>query len=250
MASRPVATLPSVSRMSVNGVDHLIAHRRLVAATGSPRAWLIAMTGVGLIGGGLAVNQAGETDWVTLPSVSHLGVHPDAGGIVNATLLMLGLSTLAFGISLERSLAGLHSTGRLNPHVRGLLGLGFLIAGAAVSLTGLFRIDGGLFLIDGETSLAIHMLAGFATPTVLTATLVGARLAVGTFGRRFDGLAAVILGTLLVLVAAAHHVIVLPYTLIEVVCIGLIGAWLWLFEARLRDIVVDPQSRIPPQLDD
>ena len=198
------------------------------------------MTGVGLIGGGLAVNQAAETDWVTLPSVSHLGVHPGAGGIVNATLLMLGFSTLAFGISLERSLAGLHSTGRLNRRVRGLLGLGFLVAGGAVSLTGLFRIDGGLFLNDGEISLAIHMLASFATPTVLTATLVGARFAVGSFGRRFDGLAAVILGSLLVLAAAAHHVIVIPYLLMEVVCIGLIGAWLWLFEARLRHFAVDP----------
>lgn len=234
IASRPVATLPSLSRTRMTRDGH--AHRRLMAAAGSPRTWLIAMTGAALIGGGLAVSQAAETDWVALPSVSHLGMHPGAGGIVNATLLTLGFSTVAFGMSLEHCLARLHATGRLSPRARGLLGIGFLLAGAAVSLTGLFRIDGGLFLIDGELSLAIHMVAGFATPTVLTATLVGARLAVGSLGRRFDGLAAIIISSLLVLVASAHHLIVLPYSVMEVICIGLIGAWLWLFEARLRHL--------------
>jgi hypothetical protein len=32
----------------------------------------------------------------------------------------------------------------------------------------------------------------------------------------------------------------LPYGLMELICVGLIGAWLWLFEAHLRGLTGDP----------
>jgi hypothetical protein len=108
-----------------------------------------------------------------------------------------------------------------------------LVAGIAAGLTGLFRIGHGLTTV-------IHNLAGFTTPIVLMATMVGARLALGSLGRPFDRMSAVILLSVIGLFAGTARVHLLPYGLMELVCFSLIGAWLWLFEARLRRLIADP----------
>lgn len=205
---------------------------RLLAAAHSPRSWLTVMTGVGLIGGGLVISRATETDWPTLRSVSHLGIDHGAAGILTVTLLALGLCLLALGVSFERAFANLRSGGRLSARAEWSLIIGFLLAGVGAGLTGLFRID-------GQPSLLIHNLAGFTTPVVLMATMVGARMALGGLGRRFDGMSVVIVGSVVILFAAAYRGYLLPYPLMELICFGLIGAWLWFFEARLRRLVAE-----------
>jgi hypothetical membrane protein len=200
---------------------------RLVTAARSPRAWLFAMTAVAVAGGALATSSARETDWPALPTLSHLGVDSGSGGILNATLFGLGIVVLAFGISLERTLAGLRSAAVLGRWAERLVTIGFVTAGVAVSLTGLFRVD-------TQTSTTVHNLAGFASPIVLIATLVGGRLALGNMGRRFDGMSAAILASIVALFTLASQGHALHYPLMELICFGLIGAWLWIFEARLR----------------
>jgi hypothetical protein len=203
---------------------------RLLAAARTPRSWLAAMTGVGLIGGGLAISRATETDWPTLESVSHLGIDPGAAAFLTVTLLGLGIGLLALGMSLEHAFASLRSAGRLSLRAERSLNIGFILAGVGVSLTGLFRMD-------GQTSILIHSLAGFTTPVVLMATMVGARVALGDMGRRFDGTSAVIVGSVVVLFAAAYRGYLVPFPLMELICFALIGAWLWFFEARLRGLI-------------
>jgi hypothetical protein len=46
------------------------------------------------------------------------------------------------------------------------------------------------------------------------------------------------LGVIL-LFAASVRTHLLPYGLMELICFGLIGVWLWLFEARLRGLMTD-----------
>src|SRR5204862_63347 len=41
-----------------------------------------------------------------------------------------------------------------------------------------------------------------------------------------------------VLVVEARFAHRLPYPLMELICVGLLGGWLWLFEARLRRLAV------------
>ena len=190
------------------------------------------MTAVAVIGGGLAINRATETDLLTHMTISRLGVDAGAAGILNMTLLVLGFILLALGKSMEAAFVSLRSVGRLGLRAQRLLTSGFIVAGVAASLTGLFRIEPGI-------SVVIHNLAGFATPIVLMATMIGARLALGSLGRRFDTLSAVILASIVWLFAAADRVHLLPYAVMELMCFGLIGAWLWLFEARLRRLLVD-----------
>lgn len=190
------------------------------------------MTAVGLIGSGLAISRSTVTHWQTHMPFSSLGIDAGAAGILTVTLVGLGFTLLALGMSLERTFDSLRSAGRLGLRAERLLTIGFMVAGLAVSLTGLFRIDGGV-------SLLIHRLAGFTTPVVLIATIVGGRLALGSLGRRFDRLSAIILLTVVVLFAAADQGLLLPYALMELTCFGLIGAWLWLFEARLRCLIGD-----------
>jgi hypothetical protein len=185
------------------------------------------MTTVGFVGGGLVISRATETDWPTLPSVSHLGIDRGAAGFLTVTLVGLGFCLLALAVSFERAFAGLRSAGRLTARAERSLSIGFMLAGVGVSMTGVFRID-------GEPSLLIHSLAGFTTPVVLMATVVGARMALGSLGRRFDAISAVIVGSVVVLFAAAYGGYLLPYPLMELICFALIGAWLWFFEARLR----------------
>ena len=190
------------------------------------------MTAVGVIGGGLAINRATHPQWQVQMPVSRLGVDTGAEGIVTATLLGLGFILLALGVSLDRTFAGLRSARRLGRHAQWLLTIGFLVAGLAAALTGLFPIH-------GSVSTAIHNLAGFTTPIALMATLVAARLSLGSLGRAFDRVSAVILLSVILLFVATSRAHLLPYGLMELICFGLIGAWLWLFEARLRGLMND-----------
>ena len=148
----------------------------LAAAVRSPRSWLIAMTMLGLIGGGLAISRATETQWQAGTPLSRLGVDDGAAETVTFTLLGLGIVLLALGISLDRTFSRLRSAGRLGPRAGWLLAIGFLVAGIALAMTGLFPID-------TRSSTDIHNLAGFAMPIVLMATILGARLALGSLGR-------------------------------------------------------------------
>jgi hypothetical protein len=204
----------------------------LPAAVRSPRSWLIAMTMVGLIGGGLAISRATETQWQAGTPLSRLGVDAGAASTVTFTMLGLGIILLALGMSLDRTFIRLHSAGRLGPRAGWLLAIGFVVAGIALAIIGLFPIDSG-------SSTAIHNLAGFAMPVVLMATMVGARLALGSLGRRFDGASAAIMVCVVGLFVATVELGLLPYGLMELICLGLIGAWLWLFEAHLRRLMGD-----------
>jgi hypothetical protein len=199
---------------------------RLAAAVRSPRSWLIAMTIVGLIGGGMAISRATETQWQVGTPVSRLGVDDGAAGTVTFTLLGLGIILLALGVSLDRIFASLRSAGRLHPKAASLLPVGFLVAGIAVAVTGLFPID-------SRASTDIHNLAGFAIPIVLMCTVVGARVALGSLGPPFDRASAVIVVSVIGLFLATVQVHLLPYVVMELTCLALVGAWLWLFEARL-----------------
>jgi cytochrome bd-type quinol oxidase subunit 2 len=185
------------------------------------------MTLVGVIGGGLAIIHATETDWLTRLSLSRLGSDAGASGILNATLVALGLILVALAISLEGTFASLRSAGRLSSRANRLLRIGFIGAGVAVGLAGVFRNE-------GQLPHLVHNLAGFATPIVLIATVLGGRLAVGDVGRRFDRLSIAILVVSLGLFVAAYAGHLMPYA---VICFVLIGALLWLFEARLQGVI-------------
>jgi hypothetical protein len=185
------------------------------------------MTVVGLIGGGFAINRGMAAHWHIQMPLSRLVVETGAAGFLTATLLGLGITLLALGVSLDGRFANLRSAGRLAPRAEALLTIGFLVAGVAASLTGLFGID-------NRPSTVIHNLAGFATPIVLMVTMVGGRLALGSLGRSYDTASALIAGAIIGLFVATARAHLLPYGLMEMICFGLIGAWLWLFEARLR----------------
>lgn len=205
---------------------------RLPAAVRSPRSWLAAMTVVGLIGGALAIGRATETHWQVRTPLSRLAVDHGSAGIVTATLLSLGIILLALGASLDRAFASLRSAGRLSTHAQWLLAIGFGVAGAAMVVTGLFPIY-------GRASTTIHNVAGFTIPIVLMTVMVVARLSIGSLGRQFDRWSAVIALGVIILFAASSWVHLLPYGLMELICFVLIGAWLWLFEARLRCLLAD-----------
>src|SRR6266542_3103684 len=87
---------------------------RLSAAVRSPRAWLIAMTAVGLIGCGLAISRATKLDWQLRMSLSRLGVDHGSAEIVTITSVGVGLSLLALGLSLDPTFARLREVGRLS----------------------------------------------------------------------------------------------------------------------------------------
>lgn len=82
-------------------------------------------------------------------------------------------------------------------------------------------------------------MAGFTIPIVLMTVMVVARLSIGSLGRQFDRWSAVIALGVIILFAASSWVHLLPYGLMELICFVLIGAWLWLFEARLRCLLAD-----------
>ena len=188
------------------------------------------MTVVGVTGGGLAITHATETDWLTHMSLSGLGVDTGASGILNGTLVALGMILVALAISLEGTFAGLCSATRLSPRAHRMLNVGFVAAGLAVVVAGLFRND-------GQPSHLIHSLASFAAPIVLVATILGCRVAVGDLGRRFDRLSLAILIVSAGLFVAAYPAHLVPYALMELICFALIGAWIWLLEARLQNVI-------------
>lgn len=188
------------------------------------------MTVVGVTGGGLAITHATETDWLTHMSLSGLGVDTGASGILNGTLVALGLILVALAISLEGTFAGLCSATRLSPRAHRMLNVGFVAAGLAVVVAGLFRND-------GQPSHLIHSLASFAAPIVLVATILGCRVAVGDLGRRFDRLSLAILIVSAGLFVAAYPAHLVPYALMELICFALIGAWIWFLEARLQNVI-------------
>lgn len=188
------------------------------------------MTVVGVTGGGLAITHATETDWLTHMSLSGLGVDTGASGILNGTLVALGMILVALAISLEGTFAGLCSATRLSPRAHRMLNVGFVAAGLAVVVAGLFRND-------GQPSHLIHSLASFAAPIGLVATILGCRVAVGDLGRRFDRLSLAILIVSAGLFVAAYPAHLVPYALMELICFALIGAWIWLLEARLQNVI-------------
>jgi hypothetical protein len=188
------------------------------------------MTVVGVTGGGLAITHATETDWLTHMSLSGLGVDTGASGILNGTLVALGMILVALAISLEGTFAGLCSATRLSPRAHRMLNVGFVAAGLAVVVAGLFRND-------GQPSHLIHSLASFAAPIVLVATILGCRVAVGDLGRRFDRLSLAILIVSAGLFVAAYPAHLVPYALMELICFALIGAWIWFLEARLQNVI-------------
>jgi hypothetical protein len=190
------------------------------------------MTVVGLIGGALAITRATETHWQVRTPLSRLAVDHGSAGIVTMTLLCLGIILLALGASLDRPLASLRSAGRLSTRAQWLLTIGFAVAGVAMLLTGLFPIR-------GNTSTVIHNVAGFTIPIVLMTIMAVARLSLGSLGRQFDRWSAVIGLSVIVLFGATSWLHLLPYGLMELICFVLIGAWLWVFEARLRCLLAD-----------
>jgi cytochrome bd-type quinol oxidase subunit 2 len=188
------------------------------------------MTLIGMIGGGLAITHATETDWLTHLSLSRLGIDAGASGVLNSTLVALGLILVALAFSLEGTFASLRSAGRLSSRADRLMRIGFIGAGIAVALAGVFRNY-------GQLPHLIHNLAGFATPIVLVSTVLGGRLAVGGLGRRFDRLSIAILVVIIGLFVAAYAGHLLPYAVMELICFALIGALLWIFEARLQRVI-------------
>ena len=190
---------------------------------------------VGVIGGGLAITHATDADWLTHMSLSGLGLDTGASGILNGTLVALGLILMALAISLEGTFVGLCSAARLSPRAHRLLTAGFIVAGGAVVVAGLFHND-------GQPSHLIHSLASFAAPMVLVATILGGRLAVGALGRYFDRVSVAILVISVGLFLAAYLGRLLPYALMELICFGLIAAWIWFFEARLQHVIAQSSS--------
>jgi hypothetical protein len=190
------------------------------------------MTVVGLIGGALAISRASKTHWQVQMSLSRLGVDSGSAGILTLTLLGLGLTLLALGLAMDRAFARLRTAGRLDPKAEWLLTTGFLVAGIALAVTGLFPIQ-------SRASTTIHNLAGFTIPIVLMATMIGARLALGSLGPHFDRWSALVTLSVVVMFGASQWVHLLPYGLMELICFALIGGWLWFFEARLRRLLAD-----------
>src|SRR5207253_5982983 len=124
---------------------------------------------------------------------------------------VLGLVLVALAISLEGTFARLRSAARLSPRAHRMLSVGFVTAGLAVMLAGLFRNE-------GQPSHAIHSLASFAAPIVLAATVLGGRMAMGGLGRRFDRLSVAIPVVSVGLFLAAYLGHLLPYALMELIC--------------------------------
>lgn len=190
------------------------------------------MTVVGLMGGALAISRATKTHWQVQMPLSRLGVDTGSAGILTFTLLGLGIILLALGLALDRAFASLRSAGRLDPRAEWLLTAGFVLAGVAMAVTGVFPIH-------GRASTTIHNLAGFTIPIALMATMLGARLALGNLGRQFDRWSAFVTLSVVALFAATLWAHLMPYWLMELICFVLIGAWLWVFEARLRSLLAD-----------
>ena len=190
------------------------------------------MTVVGLTGGALAISRATQTHWQFQMSLSRLGVDTGSAAILTLTLLGLGIILLALGLALDRAFANLRAAGRLDIRAEWLLTAGFVVAGVAM-------VVAGVFPISDRASTTVHNLAGFTIPIALMATMIGARLALGSLGRQFDRWSAVTVLSVILLFAATHWVHLLPYGLMELICFVLIGAWLWVFEARLRCLLAD-----------
>ena len=186
------------------------------------------MTGTGLAGCALAAYWATEPI-LGLPSVSRLGIDTRASWIMNATLLALGATLFALGLSFKQALTKLRSAGRLSRRAEALVVAGFILAGSAVTITGLFPVA-------NPPSTLVHNLAGFAAPIVLMLTVLGARLALGDLGFGFDAMSAAIIAGIVGAFAATSGGHLVPYAGMELICFGMIGAWLWLFEAHLRQL--------------
>jgi hypothetical protein len=188
------------------------------------------MTVVAVIGGALAISRATKTHWQVQMPLSRLGVDTGSSGILTFTLLGLGIILLALALALDRAFASFRSAGRLDSRAEWLLTAGFVVAGVAMAVTGVFPIH-------GRASTTIHNLAGFTIPIALMSTMIGARLALGSLGRQFDRWSAAATLSVILLFTATSWVHLLPYWLMELICFVLIGAWLWIFEARLRQLV-------------
>src|SRR2546423_9289043 len=104
--------------------------------SGSPRAWLVAMTALGLTGVTVAAARS-TSDPFTVPSLSRLGLDARAGGVMNLTLVSEGVIMLGLAISLRARLANLRSIGGLTPPGGRLVVGGLVVAGGGPGLSGL-----------------------------------------------------------------------------------------------------------------
>jgi len=130
---------------------------------GSPRAWLVAMTALGL--SGLTVTAARSTsDPFTVPSLSRLGLDARAGGVMNLTLVGEAVIMLGLAVSFRTRFAKLRRIGGLTLRGERFLIGGFVVTGAALGLTGLFRVQ-------DPGSTVVHNVGGFAAPMALAAML-------------------------------------------------------------------------------
>src|SRR5256885_2132224 len=136
--------------------------------SGSPRAWLVAMTALGLTGVTVAAARS-TSDPFTVPSLSRLGLDARAGGVMHLTLVSEGVIMLGRAISLRARLATLRSIGGLTLRGERLIVGGFVVAGAALGMTGLFPVQ-------DPGSTVVHNVGGFAAPISLAATLAAAGL--------------------------------------------------------------------------
>jgi hypothetical protein len=224
-------------RLPADGIPAFSRATERFVGVRSPRIWLTLITIGGFTGGGLAIASAKETGWLTHLSLSSLGVDSGASVILNSTLVAIGTMFAALGLSLDSAFASLRSAGRLSSRASQMLRVGFIFAGAAIALAGVFHND-------GQLPYLIHHLAAFTTPIALIASILGGRLALGDLGRRFDWASIAIPVTCICLFVAAYIGHLLPYAVMEIICFGLIGVWLWAFEARLQAVSVTLR-RIP-----
>ena len=202
-------------------------------AVRSPRTWLAAMTVVGGTGVPLAAARASLSNPPGLNTVSRLGLDARAGVVLNGTLIGLGLSLLALAVALRQQLARLRREGRLSRGGELLAVAGLVVAAVGISLT-------GIFTIQTRESTIVHNVAGFATPIVLTATLLGTRVTLKGLGSAFDVASGSILLCAALLYLSSATARVVPYAFMEIACFGLLGLWLWLFEAHLRALIEAP----------
>ena len=198
--------------------------------SGSPRAWLVAMTALGLTGVTVAAARSTSNPFA-VASLSRLGLDARAGSVMNLTLVAEGVIMLELASSFRTRLAVLRRTGGLTLQGERLMVAGFVVAGAALGLTGFFPVQ-------DPGSTVVHNVGGFAAPIALTATLVAAGLLIRGLGRPFQVGSIIAIATTTVLFVEARFAHSLPYPLMELICFGLLGGWLWLFEARLRRLAV------------
>jgi len=210
----------------------IVALRRIprpLVRSGSPRVWLVAMTLIAVGGTSLAAYQAPVGYLMKLASLSRLGLDERAGPVMNATLVALGATLIAFGVSLLPVFGRLRGQRRLSARAEQFIEGG--LAAAAV-----FLAATGLFPVESPASTVVHNAAGFAMPVILMLTIGGARLSMGSMGSDFDRASVIVVTGAAGTFGVTWQTRLIPYPVMEAVCFGLIGIWLWLFEDYVRRV--------------